>query len=326
MARVIAITSGKGGVGKSNFALNVGIGLAMMDHSVQILDADLGLANLDILLGIRPQSSLEDVVLGRAGIEDIIVHTDYKVDLIPGSSGQQDMADLKGDDLRTLVQSVMKASMGVDFLLVDTGSGISSGVISFLLAVPEVIVGVTPEPTSLTDSYALIKVLEKNGYSGKISMFSSLVPDSVTGRALHRKISSAAQRFLQTRIAYVGCVYESDKLPKAVADQVPAIVRFPTSDVARCYRVVATTILGQEGREADYEKFWSRLIRMLVKAPSQKTARAISFNGENGGGNLEKTVQDILDEQRRTRMLLERLILKMDHESDRPLTIRETGR
>lgn len=174
MARIIAVTSGKGGVGKSNFVLNVGICLAMMDHRVRILDADLGLANIDVLLGIRPKATLEDVVLGTAGIEDIIVKTDFSVELIPGCSGTQDLADLGKERIAELVGQVSAVSSSCDFLLVDTASGISTSVISFLMAAPEIIVGVSPEPTSITDAYAMIKVLKKNEYPGRISMFSSM--------------------------------------------------------------------------------------------------------------------------------------------------------
>ncbi|MGC9323604.1 MAG: MinD/ParA family protein [Desulfomonilia bacterium] len=312
MPRVMAITSGKGGIGKSNFVLNVGISLAMMDASVQVLDADLGLANLDVLLGIRPHSTLEDVVLGKADVKDIIVQTDYKIELIPGSSGTQDMADLSNEQISSLVQAVQESSKNADFLLVDTASGISTGVISFLMAVPEVVVGVNPEPTSLTDAYALIKILKKNGYAGRISMFSSMVKNSVAGHAIYKKISSASQRFLNTQVDYLGSVYYDEKLSRAVSDQVPAIVRFPTSDISRCYRVIALTVLGQAQVQADYEKFWSRLITMIMKKARPKPKQEVLFTEKEGAVPLEKTVQDILDEQRRTRMLLERLILKLD--------------
>ena len=144
MSRVISITSGKGGVGKSNFVLNVGVCLAMMEHRVMILDADLGLANIDVLMGLRTERTLEDVVYNRADIRDIILKTDYKVDLIPGCSGTEDMADLKKEQIQALVKKIATLSNDADFLLVDTASGISTGVVSFLLSSPEVIVGVAP--------------------------------------------------------------------------------------------------------------------------------------------------------------------------------------
>jgi len=315
MSRVIAITSGKGGVGKSNFVLNVGIALAMMDNRVQILDADLGLANLDVLLGIRPHKNIEDVVLRLASIKDIVINTDYKVDLIPGSSGTQDMADLSRNLIDNLVKETIEVSRDSDFLLVDTGSGVSSNVITFLMAVPEVVLGVSPEPTSLTDAYSLIKILSRSGYEGRISLFASMVKNSNSGQGIYKKISSAAQRFLDTQIGYMGSIYQDIKLKKAVSDQVPAIVRFPSSDVARCYRVVATTLLGQEGVDVDYEKFWSRLINMILMLPRPKTMKAIDFDEEaSKNGSLEDTVNVILDEQRRTRLLLERLLVKMEED------------
>ncbi|HNY65910.1 MAG TPA: MinD/ParA family protein [Deltaproteobacteria bacterium] len=314
MPRVIAITSGKGGVGKSNFVLNVGICLAMMEHRVQVLDADLGLANIDVLLGIRPRRTLEDVVFHNTDPRDIVIKTDYRIELIPGPSGTQDMADLSRERIESLVKKVMTISSDTEYLLVDTASGISASVISFLLAAPEVIVGVSPEPTSLTDAYAMIKVLKKNDYHGRISMFSSMVKNSVAGHTLYKKIASASQRFLDMHIDYLGSVYTDEKLKKAVSDQVPAVVRYPTSDISRAYRVIALTILGQEAPEVDQERFWSRLITMLVKNPRPKVMKEISYNGNEGNGTIESTIHDILSEQRKTRMLLERLVAKMDQD------------
>jgi flagellar biosynthesis protein FlhG len=312
MSRVIAITSGKGGVGKSNFVLNVGICLAMMEHRVLVLDADLGLANIDVLLGLRTEKTLEDVFYNRADVRDIILKTDYKVNLIPGCSGTQDMADLKKDQIETLVKRIISISDDSDFLLVDTASGISTGVISFLLASPEVIVGVGPEPTSITDAYAMIKVLKKNDYQGRISLFSSMVKNSSAGHVLYKKIASASQRFLDTHVEYLGSVYTDEKLSKAVSDQVPAVVRYPTSDISRCYRVIALTLLGQAPVEVNQEKFWTRLITMITKVPKPKISEALPFKEGSGNGNLEKTIHDILNEQRKTRILLEKLVARFE--------------
>jgi flagellar biosynthesis protein FlhG len=314
MSRVIAITSGKGGVGKSNFVLNVGICLAMMEHRVRILDADLGLANIDVLLGLRTERTLEDVVYSRADIRDIVLKTDYKVDLIPGCSGTQDMADLKKEQLEILVKKIVNISNDADFLLVDTASGISTGVISFLLASPEVIVGVGPEPTSITDAYAMIKVLKKNDYQGRISLFSSMVKNSSAGHTLYKKIASASQRFLDTHVEYLGSVYMDEKLSRAVSDQVPAVVRYPTSDISRCYRVIALTLLGQSPVDVDQEKFWSRLIAMITKASKPKTVQALPLKDGGGNGNIENTIHDILNEQRKTRMLLEKLVARIEQD------------
>lgn len=312
MTRFIAVTSGKGGIGKSNFVLNTAIGLAAMDSNVLILDADLGLANLDVLLGVRPKRTLEDVIMGRSSLQDIIVKTEYRVGLIPGSSGTQDMADLSREQVGNLLSAVREITQDTDFLLIDTASGISTSVVSFLMAVPEVVVGVSDEPTSLTDAYALIKVLKRNGYEGRISIFASQAKNSTAGHNLFKKISSATQRFLDIQVEFLGSVYLDDKLPKAVKDQVPAIVRYPTSDVARCYRVVALTMLGQKSVSADYEKLWSRLISMIMKISRPKVMRAVSFNGEQPSRSMEKTFQDILDEQRKTRILLERLLTTLE--------------
>ncbi|MBN1635563.1 MAG: P-loop NTPase [Deltaproteobacteria bacterium] len=312
MPRIIAVTSGKGRAGKSNLALNLGIALGMMNNRVQILDTDVGPAKIDALLGINPRWALEDVVHGKADVEDLIIRTEYKVELIPARSGMQEITDITKPQVDKLIKAISESSRHTDFLLVDTDSGISTAVISLLMAVPEVIVGVSPEANSLTEAYALIKVLKKNGFEGRLSMFASMVKDSASGRMIYRKISSAVQRFLDTHVGYVGCVCVDEKLIKAVAEHEPVIVRFPTADVSRCYRVIATTILSQQSAAMDCEKFWTRLLRLIIKTPKPEAMRSASYNGENKASSLETTIQHILDEQRRTRLLLERLLHKID--------------
>lgn len=325
MTRVIAVTSGKGGVGKSNFALNVGIALALMDQRVQLLDADLGLANLDVLLGVRPELTLEDAVLRDVPLRDIILHTDYHIDLIPGASGAESMADLAGADTRRLVDQVMALSAETDFLLVDTGAGISSGVVTFLMAAPEVVVGVTPDPTSLTDAYALIKVLVKNGYEGRISVFASQMDDNRQGRRVYRKLESAAQRFLQTPVSYLGSVVRDEHLRQAVGEQKPVVVRYPATDISRSYRVIATTLLGQTGISVDQEQFWSRLLRMISAAPRipRETPPAPAAEAAETApdlGVLTETMVELLAEQRRTRELLEQIVNYIEDRDQVPPT------
>jgi len=315
MPRIIAVTSGKGKTGKSNLVLNVGIALGMMNNRVQILDTDVGPAKIDTLLGISPRWELEDVVHGEADVEDLIIRTDYKVEFIPARSGIQEIADITKPQVVKHSRAISESSRNTDFLLVDTGSGISTAVISLLMAVPEVIVGVSPEAASLTEAYSLIKILKKNGFEGRLSIFASMVKDSASGRLIYRKISSAAQRFLDTHVGYVGCVWVDEKLKKAVTEHEPVIVRFPTADVSRCYRVIATTILSQLNAAVDYEKFWTCFLGLIIKTPKPKTMRTAPYKGENKVSSLETTIEHILDEQRRTRLLLERLVHKIDQGS-----------
>lgn len=310
--RFIAVTSGKGGVGKSNFVLNVAVSLAAMESSVLVMDADLGLANLDVLLGIHPRRTLEDVMAGRCRLADIVVQTEYRFGLIPGSSGSQDMADLSQDRIARLIDEVRELTRDTDVVLIDTASGISTGVVSFLLSSPEIVLGVSDEPTSLTDAYALIKVLKTNGYAGRISLFASQVKSSTEGHAVYKKISSASQRFLDVPVEFLGSVLYDKKLPLAVKDQLPVAVRYPTSDVARCYRVLALALLGQQAIGVDLERFWTKLVTLVMKTRRPRTMRAVSFNGEADRSSLEKTFQDILIEQRKTRLLLERLVSSLE--------------
>ncbi|HPC48038.1 MAG TPA: hypothetical protein PLW83_08320, partial [Deltaproteobacteria bacterium] len=253
-----------------------------------------------------------DVLAGRCRLRDIVVQTEYRFGLIPGASGSQDMADLDQQRIAGLMEDVRDLTRDTDFLLIDTASGISTGVVSFLLSSPEIVVGVSDEPTSLTDAYALIKVLKANGYTGRVSLFASQVKSSAEGHAVYRKIFSASQRFLDVPVEFLGSVPYDRKLQLAVKDQVPVSVRYPTSDVARCYRVLALALLGQEAVGVDLERFWTRLVTLVTKARKPRTMRAVSFNGVSDTASLEKTFQDILSEQRKTRLLLERLVSSME--------------
>lgn len=314
MARVIALSSGKGGVGKSNFVLNVGICLAKMDFRVLLLDGDLGLANLDILMGLMPQKNLEDVLLERTTVDRILLQTDYKVRLLPASSGLVDLTELPEERVVDLMEHLMTASEQMDFILVDTASGNSPDLLAFLLTLSEIVLGIDDEPTSLTETYGLIKALKNGGYTGRISIFSSMVPDYASGHVLFKKLSSASQRFLDTQLEYIGPVCSDERLPTAVTEQVPVVVRFPTADIAKCYRVIATTLLSQSHQPVNLERFWARFIHMVRDITRPQAIREISFEPEplKGGNGLEKTMDAILDEQRRTRKLLERLVVIME--------------
>jgi flagellar biosynthesis protein FlhG len=316
MARVIAVTTGKGGVGKSNFVLNVGICLAKMDYRVLLLDGDLGLSNLDILMGLMPQKSLEDVLLGKVPVDRIIVETDYKVKLLPASSGLVDWADLPEEKIHDLVHKLMLASTEVDFILVDTSSGTSAHQIAFLSCLSEIILGIRDEPTSVTENYGLIKALKNAGFDGRLAFFSSMVPDYVSGHTLFKKLSTPAQRFLDMPVDYMGPVCLDERLQTAVTEQVPVVVRFPTSDIAKCYRVIASTLISQVSQAINLERFWNAFIHMVKEISLPKSLREVSFDFEppkdTNTQALEKTMDAILEEQRRTRQLLERLVYIME--------------
>ena len=307
MPRVIAVTSGKGGVGKSNFVLNVGIALAMMDCSVQILDADLGLANLDVLLGLRPLKTIEDLIAGHASLEDIAIKTAYGVELIPGGSGTEHLTEMDQAAIDALVQSVAASAKAKDFILVDTGAGISKSVIGFLLAAPEVLLAVSNEPTSLTDAYALIKVLHKNAFCGRLALFASNVSDSQEGRLIYRKISNAAQRFLNSQVEYLGYVLKDEKLSQSVTEQVPVLVRHPSAPIARCYRVIATTLLGQEAEPLNEERFWNRLLTLMAGV-SRPRLTPVQPPLAEPPSQTDELLRELIDEQRQAKALLARIV------------------
>ena len=312
LVRVLSVSSGKGGVGKSSIVVNLAVAFAQLGKKVLIMDADLGLANIDVLLGLTPKENIAHVLEGKRQLREVIINGPGGVRIMPASSGVQQLTRLTDEQKLLMLEMLDELESEIDIFLVDTGAGISDTVLYFNLAAQEKIVVITPEPTSLTDAYALIKVLKANGYTGRVSLFASQVKSSAEGHAVYRKIFSASQRFLDVPVEFLGSVPYDRKLQLAVKDQVPVSVRYPTSDVARCYRVLALALLGQEAVGVDLERFWTRLVTLVTKARKPRTMRAVSFNGVSDTASLEKTFQDILSEQRKTRLLLERLVSSME--------------
>ena len=175
MTRAITVTSGKGGVGKTNISLNIALRLSSLGHKTCLFDADLGLANINILLGIRPTYDIQDLIDNRQTLQNVLFSS-HDIDILPGSSGVEELANLAPDKISALLQSLTPLSK-YDFLIFDTSAGIAKNVIAFCLSCPEVVVVITPEPTSLTDAYALLKVLSANKYKGSIKVVVNQCPD-----------------------------------------------------------------------------------------------------------------------------------------------------
>lgn len=225
--QVLAIASGKGGVGKSNMSANLGRILATRKKSVMLMDADLGLANLDVLLGVRPRYDLFHVIDGSRGIEEVIVREPGGVMLVPASSGVERMACLSPAEHASLVRAFSELSLPVDVLLIDTAAGINDSVITFSQASHEVVVVVCDEPASITDAYALIKVLGREHGIKRFQVISNMVKSADHGLRLYEKLSAVADQYLGICPGYLGHVPFDESLRIAVRRQRPVVDEFP---------------------------------------------------------------------------------------------------
>lgn len=239
ITRVISFTSGKGGVGKTSSVLNVGISLAREGRSVLILDADLGLANVDVMLGLSPRSTLLDVLEGRCSIRDILLPGPEGIMIIPSASGVESICTLSAAQRLQLMEAVEEIASNFDYLLIDTQAGISSEVMYFNSAAGEVVCVINAEPTSLTDSYAMIKLLSRNYGERSISIVVNNVADEREATEAYARLSRAVDRFLQVELRYLGFVPSDMAAREAVQAQSPVAQLFPSSQAALGYARVA---------------------------------------------------------------------------------------
>lgn len=262
--RVIAVSGGKGGVGKTNVSVNLGMALRKLGKSVLILDTDLGLANVDVLLGLHPKHSLADVISGERSLEEVIVTGPAGLMIVPGSSGISRMAGLSAAEHAGLIQAFSELPHQLDYLIVDTAAGIADNVISFTRAAQDVLVVVCDEPASITDAYALIKVLSREHGVGRFHVVANMVRDGDEGRELYRKLASVSDRFLDVVLRYLGAVPYDDFMRKSIQRQSAVVEAFPGSRAAQAFRKLADGVEGwpaPQGPSGHIEFFIERMIR-----------------------------------------------------------------
>ncbi|MFW5443668.1 MAG: MinD/ParA family protein [Methylococcaceae bacterium] len=240
--RVIAITSGKGGVGKTNLSVNIGVALAQMGRKVALLDADMGLANVDILLGLSPEFNISHVLQGEKNLQEIMVEGPSGLKVIPASSGLQYMSELSTIQQAGVIRAFSEIDNNLDVLLVDTAAGISSSVVNFARACQEIIVVICDEPTSLTDAYAFIKLLNRDYGMNKFQIVANMVQSIQQGQQLFTKLTKVTDKYLDVTLSYVGAVPFDEYLRKSVQKQTPVIEAFPGSKAALAIKNLAQRI------------------------------------------------------------------------------------
>ncbi len=237
--RVIAVASGKGGVGKTNVSVNLALAMTAMGRKVMLMDADLGLANIDVLLGLKPLYNLSHVIRGERTLEEILIEGPGGVRIVPASSGVKLMAELNPMQHAGLIRAFSELSFDLDVLLVDTAAGISDSVISFTRAAQEVVVVVCDEPASLTDAYALMKVLNRDHGVQRFNVLSNMSHSAQEGREMFAKLVNVTDRYLDATLNYLGTVPYDEYLLKAVRKQRPVIDAFPRSRSAMAFKNLA---------------------------------------------------------------------------------------
>ncbi|MBT1450840.1 MinD/ParA family protein [Glaciecola sp. XM2] len=237
--KVIAVTGGKGGVGKTNLTLNLAIASAKQGKRVMVLDADLGLANIDVMLGLRVDKNLSHVLSGDCTLDEVLVTGPYGVKIAPATSGTQSMAELGTHEHAGLIRAFSELQTPIDMMLVDTAAGISDMVVSFSRAAQDVIIVVCDEPTSLTDAYALMKILNRDHGVFKFKVVANMVRSEREGRELFSKLSKVTGRFLDVALELVCIVPFDENVRKAVRKQTALVEAYPGSPAAKAIAKLA---------------------------------------------------------------------------------------
>ena len=261
--RVISVTSGKGGVGKTNIAANLAYLLAARKKQTLILDADTGLANIDVILGINSPYNLYHVLAGEKTLAETIVEGPGGIMILPSASGIPEMTDLSRGQKLTLIDELNTLNNSLDFMLIDTGAGISSNVMYFNMAAKEIIVVTTPEPTAMTDAYALIKVLYQRHAQRRFRLVVNMVRSAAEAKEIYTRLSNATDHFLNLTIEYLGYIVLDEKVREAVRNQTLLAKLYPEAPATKCLAKIAERISTEtleEYENGSIKFFWENII------------------------------------------------------------------
>lgn len=271
--RVIAIASGKGGVGKTNLSVNLGVSLCKLGKKVALLDADMGLANVDILLGLHPEYNLTHVINGEKTLGDIVVEGPHGLKVIPASSGVQHMAEMGVIEQAGIISAFSEFEHDIDVLLVDTAAGIHSSVVNFARASQEILIVVCDEPTSLTDAYALIKLLNRDHGVNRFHIITNMVDTLQDGKALYQKLCKVTDQYLDVALYFTGAIPFDRSLRQAVKKQQAVVESMPQSPASQAIKGLAKKIINWPSQRAVggyLEFFVERLIESTQQGESNQ--------------------------------------------------------
>ncbi len=270
LARVITVTSGKGGVGKSNVSVNLAIQLSRIGKRVIIIDADFGLANIEVMLGARPRYTLADLMFRGKSVREVIAKGPENIGFISGGSGIRELTNLNSDQVQSILNMFYELDELADIVIIDTGAGISSTVIDMILSSSEVLLVATPEPTSITDAYALLKTLRRNSDFNtsdiKVRLVANRTQNRNEGYELYRKLNAGTNKFLKLEIDYLGSIPFDGSIQKAVMKQKPVTVCMPGAPSTKAFMELAMILengghIRQTTRQSGIAEFFNKMLR-----------------------------------------------------------------
>jgi len=259
-AKVLAVTSGKGGVGKSNISANLAICLAASDEKVLLVDGDISLGNLDIIMDLTSRYTIRHLINGQKRIEEIVQTGPYGLDIICGGSGLEQLANLNEFQRYRLTNELNKMGDEYDSIIIDTAAGIYKSVAGFCLCSDHTLVVTTPEATAMTDAYAMIKVLSKNNYTGKISLIVNMAETISEGKKTYHQIANVAMRFLDTEVYNAGVLLKDEKLISAVRLRSPVVLSYPKSRISRSLAALAAKLSKSSAVKASNDGYFKKVV------------------------------------------------------------------
>lgn len=247
--RIVTVTSGKGGVGKSNFVVNAAIALQKMGKKVLIIDADMGMGNDDVLMGFLPKFNVYDIIFDNKPIEEVVIEGTFGVKLLPGGTGISKFEEVTEAQRESFINKLSELN-DIDYIIIDTGAGVNRSVLGFIACSEELILITTPEPTSLTDAYSLIKTVNHFKLKDSAQILINKALDAEEGEATYNKFNNVVKKFLNINLEYLGHMSEDKKLIKAVRSQEPFLISYPNSAVAKDVEYLAKKIIGIESEKS----------------------------------------------------------------------------
>jgi flagellar biosynthesis protein FlhG len=262
--KVIAITSGKGGVGKTNISANLAISMAASGKKVLLVDADFSLSNLDIVMNLRNRYNVSHLLNGQKSLDEIIHTSEEGVEVICGMNGLEELANISEFQKQRLMKELSSAGKINDAIIIDTAAGISKSVVGFCLAADHVLVVTTPEATAMTDAYSTIKVLVGHKYDGRISLIVNMADSILEGRRIYQQIAGVARRFLNTHIYDAGTLLYDEKLKTAVRQRTPVVNLFPNARITASIKALSARLNNGMAAQINNDGFFQKVVKWFL--------------------------------------------------------------